>query len=123
MLLEHLDVIFFQETLGLGEDIFRVFENLFLCWFFLVVDVKGLSGGLALRLNQKSTKIINSWGCEGVIIANIFSEENGCEICLINVYGPYQDMAPFWNKLLNCDFMKPDKLVLGGDLNFSLGLL
>jgi hypothetical protein len=41
---------------------------------------------------------------------------------VLNVYGPTQDRIPFWENLLSKSFMKNEDLILGGDLNFSLGM-
>jgi hypothetical protein len=40
---------------------------------------------------------------------------------ILNVYGPYQNIKPFWDNLFNKSFLKDHLVILGGDLNFSLG--
>ena len=44
------------------------------------------------------------------------------DVCLANIYGPYIDREGFWTFLMNLDCLKCEKLILGGDLNFSIGL-
>eukprot|EP00253_Pinus_taeda_P023046 PITA_23046 len=43
------------------------------------------------------------------------------DLRVINVYGPCSSRAPFWNALLESDLLKEDNIILGGDLNFTLG--
>jgi hypothetical protein len=40
---------------------------------------------------------------------------------ILNVYGPHTDMILFWNSLFNKELLKSENLIIGGDLNFSLG--
>ena len=51
----------------------------------------------------------------------IFSEELGITLSVINVYGPYLNRPPFWESLLQNPMVNGDSLVLGGDFNFYLG--
>jgi hypothetical protein len=45
----------------------------------------------------------------------------GKEFRIINVYGPHTDHNTFWVNLFSKDLLNSDLLILGGDLNFSLG--
>ena len=56
------------------------------------------------------------------LCASVFSIELNMEVCFVNIYGPYIDREDFWNFLLKLNCLKCDKLILGGDLNFSMGL-
>jgi hypothetical protein len=38
------------------------------------------------------------------------------------MYGPYSERIPFWDFVFKIDLLKVDNLILGGDLNFSLGV-
>ena len=40
---------------------------------------------------------------------------------IFNVYGPYLNRIPFWDKLFNKSLLREDRVIIGGDLNFSLG--
>ena len=42
-------------------------------------------------------------------------------LTILNIYGPYLNRVPFWNDLLSKSFISNRKVILGGDLNFSLG--
>jgi hypothetical protein len=54
---------------------------------------------------------------------NVFVEELGKYFTVLNIYGPTQDRPQFWNTLLAKYFIKDSFLILGGDLNFSIGEL
>ena len=119
--LEHPDVLLLQETLGVGVVIQGKLESWFPGWSFVTLDAKGRSGGLAVGWKNNCVKMINSWGSEAMLGVEIFSEDLGISLSVINVYGPYINRAPFWESLLQNPLVKGDSVVLGGDLNFSLG--
>jgi hypothetical protein len=48
-------------------------------------------------------------------------EGSGLEVRVLNVYGPYVNNGPFWESLLKNSLIKVDNMILGGDINFSLG--
>ena len=119
--IEHPDVLLLQETLGEVDAIKRKLEGMLLGWVFECLDVRGRSGGLATRWNPKTVKLGNVWGMELVLGCTLTSTDIGEEITLLNIYGPYQDRIPFWEALFNKDCIKGNSVILGGDLNFSLG--
>ena len=119
--LEHPDVILLQETLGVGEVIQEKLESWIPGWSFVSLDVRGRSGGLAVGWNNRRVKLNNAWGSEGVLGVEIFSEELGMSLSVVNVYGPYINRVPFWDSLLQNPLVSGDSVVLGGDFNFSLG--
>ena len=51
----------------------------------------------------------------------VFSEELGTPLSLVNVYGPFLNRVPFWHSLFQSTLVNGDSVVMGGDLNFSLG--
>jgi hypothetical protein len=51
-----------------------------------------------------------------------FSSKLGAEFTVLNIYGPYSEHVPFWETLLSKYFFEVEALILGGDLNFSLGM-
>ena len=55
------------------------------------------------------------------LLASLFSIEVNLDICVVNIYGPYSDKEGFWRNLFDLICHKGEKLILGGDLNFSLG--
>ncbi len=118
---EHIDVVFLQETLGLAEAITHHLESMLPGWFFQALDVNGHSGGIVLGYNPRSIKLCNIWGDIEYIGADIFSFDLGTNIRLINVYGPFHDREIFWEHLLTSNILQPDNIILGGELNFSMG--
>lgn len=45
----------------------------------------------------------------------------GMDLRIINIYGPCHNREVFWNHLLNLSITNSDNIILGGDLNFSIG--
>jgi hypothetical protein len=45
----------------------------------------------------------------------------GQNFTILNIYGPYQDRVPYWESLVPRYFFLRDNVIIGGDLNFSLG--
>ena len=39
----------------------------------------------------------------------------------MNIYGPYLDRERFWSNIFSLDCLKNSRMIIGGDLNFSLG--
>ena len=93
--LEHPDVILLRETLGVGEVIQERLESWIPGWSFVTLDARGRSGGLAVGWKNRCVKLINSWGTEAVLGVEVFSEELGMSLLVINVYGPYINRVPF----------------------------
>jgi len=118
---EHPDVLMLQETLGEVDAIKNKLEGMLPGWVFECLDVRGRSGGLATGWNPKSIKMGNVWGMESVLGCSLSSTDIGEEITLLNTYGPYQDRIPFWENLFKKDCFKGNSVIIGGDLNFTLG--
>ena len=119
--LEHPDVILLQETLGLGDIIKEKLESWMTGWSFVTLDVRGRSGGLAVGWKLSAAKLVNSWGRDSVLGVELLFADLGTNLSVINVYGPYLNRAPFWDALLQDPLLRGDSVVVGGDLNFSLG--
>ena len=51
----------------------------------------------------------------------LYSIELKLALCCVNVYGPYKDRERLWINPFKTDCLKSSKLILGGDLNFSVG--
>lgn len=74
-----------------------------------------------LGVKNRSIRICNAWGSSGHLGANIYSSELDIELRIINIYGPCHNKEEYWSRLLNSHILQKDNLVLGGDLNFSIG--
>jgi hypothetical protein len=90
-------------------------------WTFLGLDAAGKSGGLATGWCTNSIKLLNYWGVNSYVGIDIFVEGLGKYFRILNVYGPYLDIIPFWETLFNLKILKVKNLISRGDLNFSLG--
>lgn len=55
--------------------------------------------------------------------ADIFSKDLEKDIRVINVYGPYQNRETYWRRLFSTFLLQADDVILGGDLNFSMGFM
>jgi hypothetical protein len=117
------NLILLQETLGEAASIITFLESFLKHWKFIGVYAKGRSRGLAIGWNTRSVKILNSWGFDLGLGINIFQEDLGRCFMVLNVYGPNQDHVLFWDNLLNKSFLSNDDLILGGDLNFLVGVV
>lgn len=121
-LLERFNVIFLQETLKEGILVNSLLMSFLLDWEFHFLDVRGHFGGCTVGINKITLFLHNAWGGEGYLGTNITSSELNMPFRLINIYGPCHNRECFWHNLLDADFMQDDNLIIGGHLNFSLGL-
>ena len=90
-------------------------------WTFLSLDARNKSGGLLLGWRSRFFHLMNAWGVDSGLCASLFSIELNLEICVVNIYGPYIDREGYRRNLFDLICHKGEKLILGGDLNFSLG--
>ena len=98
----------------------KILTSLLPCCIFLGLDARG-RGGLVIDRISRCIKILNFWAFESYLGGDFMVEGIGKEIRIINVYGPHTDHNSFWETRLGKDLLKNDFLILGGDLNFSLG--
>ena len=97
-------------------------EHLIHGWQFILVDAKGISGGLILGWKSCNFLFLNTWAMKAGLCAVLFSYDLQKEISFVNLYAPYLDRETFWNNLIKMYVFLSPFLVFGGDLNFSLGL-
>jgi hypothetical protein len=122
ILTEHLDVLLLQETLGEGVEVENRLSLLLPDWSFITLDSIGRSGGLAIGWNCRTIKVLNHWGFESGLGITVFSKELEDPLNIVNIYGPCHNRGPYWDVVFNKSFLKEKHLILGGDLNFSLGI-
>ena len=119
--LKNPDVMLLQDTLGVGDVIKAKLESWFLGWQFVTLDVRGRSGGLAMGWNTHMVKALNIWGLDFVLGMTLQGLDQGDPVDVFNIYGPYLNRIPFWENIFNLDMFRGDMVIIGGDLNFSLG--
>ena len=117
----HPDVVLLQETLGLNEDVSCILETLLLGWKFVAIYVCGCFGGLVSGWILKSCRCDGMWSFSSGIGLDLYDAHMGKVLTILNVYGPHMNRVPFWNTLSNKTFVSNWEVILGGDLNFSLG--
>ena len=64
---------------------------------------------------------MNVWGMELVMSMTFRALEHVDIFCVINIYGPYLNRIPLWDTIFNNSLLRGDMMIIGGDLNFSLG--
>lgn len=90
-------------------------------WTFSAIDSSGHSGGLAIGYREGKLKCINMWGLKNVMGMEVVCPDFPTSFQIVNIYGPCQGREHFWTDLLSKSLMKAPLMVVGGDLNFSLG--
>ena len=118
---KHVDVLFLQESMGNGQLFVVELESLLKGWNFLSLDACGKSRGLLLGWRSRCFHLLNAWGVVSGLCASLFSFELNLDICVVNIYGPFIDRERYWRNIFDLLCHKGEKLILGGDLNFSLG--
>lgn len=120
LLLSNLvDVILLQETLSKAEMVIPILSSWLPGWTFHALDVSGHSGGIAAGFKNSTINLKNIWGGGGFLGADIYSKDLEEELRIINVYGPCHNS--FGRRLLSSPLLLNDNVILGRDLNFSLG--
>ena len=119
---QHIDVLFLQESMGDGVMFAGELESIMIGWTFLSLDARGKSRGLLLGWRSRMFHLVNAWVVGSGLCVSLFSIELNLDLCFANIYGPYVEREGFWTNLLEMDCLKCEKLIFGGDLNFTLGL-
>ena len=65
--------------------------------------------------------LLNAWACCSGLCVLLFSIELKMKFYFLNLYGPYVDREVYWSHLVSLDCFKSSALIMGGDLNFSMG--
>ena len=87
----------------------------------MAIDVCGRSGGLASGWNMQSFRCEGMCSLSSGIGMELFDAHLGMVLTILNIYVPYLNQVPFWTTLLGKSFISNRKVILGGELNFSLG--
>lgn len=116
-----VDIILLQETLSLADPVSIVLSSILSGWKFLAMYYTGISGGLAIGYNPSTIKAQATWGGQGFMGIDLFSANLGYSLRIVNIYDPCHQRENFWNHLLGLSIFSADNIIIGGDLNFSLG--
>eukprot|EP00253_Pinus_taeda_P031667 PITA_31667 len=90
-------------------------------WSFFAIDSSGHSRGLAIGYREGRIKCINLWGTKHVMGMEVISPDFSSPFLIVNIYGPCQGREIFWTDLLAKSLMNSSLMIVGGDLNFSIG--
>jgi len=115
----HPSIILIQETMHATEVSIRYFRRMFPLWHIVATDANGLSGGLIILWNP-SWIAAKEYKCFAGILSLANIQGLSGSIYVLNIYAPYKDRYPFWNRFLSSDFLELDYLLIGGDLNCTL---
>ena len=72
-------------------------------------------------MESKSFKDSSSWGFDFGMGIGSYSVENRYKVLIINIYGPYSERKEYWDNFFTKSFLHNDLVIIGGDLNFTLG--
>ena len=78
-----------------------------------------ISGDLLTAWNLHKVKCRAFHTCTGLLV-QVSIRGMSAPISILNVYGPYRDREPFWEKALHGGLLRILNLILGGDLNLTL---
>ena len=107
--------------MGLSDKVKESLESWLPGWVFEKVDAVGKSGGLAIGWLANQIRCENIWGFQSGMGIDVYSRETKRVYTVINIYGPYQDRLPFWDRLFSKTWWNNPDLIVGGGLNFTLG--
>jgi hypothetical protein len=114
-------ILLLQETMIGGDKEIKSFSASYIEWEFLSLDYHGKSGGILTRWKKISLKLINSWAMPSVLVTLFLSNEISIFFLFMNIYGPYLERKDFWNKIFQSPLPTLDRVLIRGDLNFTLG--
>ena len=97
-----------------------ILETLLPGWKFFAMDVCGCFGGFSSGWNLKSCCCDGMGSFSSGIGLDIYDAKLGKMLTILSIYGPYVNRVPFWNSLLNKDFVTNREVILGGEFNLSL---
>ena len=115
------EVILLQETMGPEMEVENFLSSLSPLYSFTAQSANGYSGGLAIGWKKSSIRCSNSWGSSFEIGAQLCWVERNIILTVVNIYRPHSKRSNFWYSFKKSGIIKERKLIIGGDLNFTLG--
>ena len=113
-------VILLQETMVCAADAIKYFLMVRPNWRVAAIDANGLSGGILTAWNPAFGDFDAFVTVAGLLLDG-FVRGFGEKISILNVYGPYRDRQTFWTEVDESRLLARPNLILGGDLNLTLG--
>ena len=115
------NVLFLQESMGDGKVIVVELDSLLKVWNFVSMDAKGKYGGLLLGWKFNFFHSLNAWATVSGLGVSLYSIQPKMPLSFVNVYDPYLERERFWNNPFSNECIEKSNLILGRDLNSSLG--
>lgn len=108
-----------QETMHNCTQTISYFRRMFPSWHMVAIDAVWLSGGLVVIWDPKWIKAA-TFQCFADIL--IFAYFRDCTelVHILNIYAPYRQRFPFWEKFLSSKILDIDSLLIGSDFNCTL---
>lgn len=85
----------------------------------VALEARGLSGGLATLWDPHRIRA-KVYKCFAGIIISASIRGKDFPINILNIYAPYKNRAPFWEKFFASDMFDIEHLIIAGDLNVTL---
>jgi hypothetical protein len=85
----------------------------------VAMDPNGRSGGLLVGWNPVLAEF-NALGTNAGIFLEGRFKNTAEKVKLLNCYAPYKDRERFWQPIVDSGLLKEPRLIIGGDLNFTL---
>ena len=103
------------------HEVTKVLSSISNSFTFLAQSARGLSGGLAIGWNQSTIICSNSWGAPFGMGIQVFWVKANLSLNILNIYGPCNNTVAFWEALQTSPLLRSENVVIGGDVNFTLG--
>eukprot|EP00253_Pinus_taeda_P025007 PITA_25007 len=114
-----LKIILIQETMHDRQSSIAYFRKMFPSWFMVAIDACGHSGGLAVLWNPLWIRATTYKCFAGILLSATFRGQR-LPIHILNIYAPYMHRFPFWDHFFSSDLCEIRRLMLVGDMNFTL---
>ena len=72
--------------------------------------------------NQSTLHCTNFWGAPFGMGIHIFWAKENLTLNILNIYGLYNSRVTFWDSLQTSHLLRCENLVIGGNMNFTLGV-
>eukprot|EP00253_Pinus_taeda_P026277 PITA_26277 len=112
-------LVFIQESMHDRDTSISYFRKMFPSWFIVAVDACGHSGGLVAMWNPIWI-CASAYKCFAGILLSATFRGHHTPIHILNIYAPYLNRHPFWDKFFSSDLCEIRHLMLVGNMNFTL---
>eukprot|EP00253_Pinus_taeda_P019806 PITA_19806 len=112
-------LVLIQESMHDRNTSISYFRKMFPTWYIVALDACGHSGGLVAMWNPLWIRA-SAYKCfAGILLSSTFRGHR-LPIHILNIYAPYMNRHPFWDKFFCSNLCEIHHLMLVGDMNFTL---